>query len=125
MSAAAPAAALTLKHRCIGALADAREAPAPLPLTDARAAHANRPIQFLSTIADGKGSAPGQASQYGDAAPEDDALAAEEGIDEYYDVRRYITTAVDVGTSTKGATAAVESSDASATFDVDLEELEL
>lgn len=55
--------ALTLQAHCMGPLTDAVIEPVPLPSTDTRYKIANRPIKFLSDIANSKGSGAGEVSQ--------------------------------------------------------------
>ena len=73
-----------MQHRCLGALLDANEAypPTPLAPTDPRVLLAMSPITFTSNIESGKGSAPGQISQYS-STPGQDEATAEEGMDYY------------------------------------------
>jgi hypothetical protein len=87
-----------MQQRCLGALLDAAESasPASVPTTDARLRHATGPPKWGSTIEHGRGSSPGQITQYS-TTPGQDEATSEEGLEDYYDSPTFMGTKASAG----------------------------
>ena len=84
-----------MQQRCLGALYDAAVSSAqslqtvPVPRSDPRLRHAISPPKYGSTIEHGRGSSPGQITQYS-TTPGQDEATSEEGLEDYYDAPAFL-----------------------------------